>query len=147
MSVEAVGAGYGGEALALRLGEDNRGDGWVMFAGVMLLVAGSMNIIEGIAAIGNSSFFASKAHYLVGDLKAWGWIALLLGMAQALAGLGVLVKNQFARWAGVGFAMLNATAQLLFIQASPYWALAMFTVDILVIYGLTVYGGLTVRPV
>jgi hypothetical protein len=63
-----------------------------------------------------------------------------------LTALGVLLKNQFARWLGVAFAFFDALAQLLMIQAYPFWSLALFGLDMLAIYGLVVSGGRTYRP-
>ncbi len=120
--------------------DDDRGIGWVAFAGVLLLLLGTMNIIEGIAAIGNAHFFAADARYVFGDLNAWGWVTLCLGVLQLLVGLGVFVKNQFARWAGVGVLGLNALAQLLMMPAYPFWSLSLLALDILAIYGLVAYG-------
>jgi hypothetical protein len=131
---------------ALRLGDDGRSVSWMIFAGTLLLVLGCTNIIEGVAGVDGSRFFASNAHYIVGDLTAWGWVVWLVGIAQGLTALGVLLKNQFARWLGVAFAFLNALAQLLLIQAYPFWSLALFSLDILVIYALVVHGGRTYRP-
>ncbi|HEY2600255.1 MAG TPA: hypothetical protein VGI67_01775 [Thermoleophilaceae bacterium] len=120
--------------------EDDRGSGWVSFAGVLVLLVGTLNIIEGIAAIGNANFFVANTHYIAGDLKAWGWTVLFLGIAQVLVGLGIFAKNQFARWTGVVVLSLNAIAQLMFIPAYPFWSLAIFAIDILAIYGLVAYG-------
>lgn len=145
MSVRAAGPGYVAQAETLRYGEDDRGYGWVLFAGVMLGMAGTVNFIEGIAAISNSHFFVGNAHYVFGDLKAWGWTVLILGVMQGLAALGIFVKNQLARWVGVMFAALNALAQLLSMPAYPFWALALFAVDILIIYGLVAHGGRSFR--
>jgi hypothetical protein len=131
---------------ALRLGEDDRNFGWVMFAGVMLLVLGCTNTVEGVAAVGGSDFFVTRAHYLFGDLSSWGWVIWIVGVAQGLTGVGVLVRNQFARWLGVSFAFCNALAQMLMIQAYPFWSLALVSLDILVMYGLVVYGGRSYRP-
>jgi len=122
------------------MAEDDRGYGWVVFSGVLLLLLGTMNVIEGIAAIGNAHFFTADAHYVFGDLKTWGWIVLCIGVLQLAVGLGVYVKNQFARWAGVAVLSANALAQLLMIPAYPFWSLALFTLDILAIYGLVAYG-------
>jgi hypothetical protein len=141
----AVGSGYP-QAQPLRLGEDDRSVGWMIFAGTVLLVLGCTNIIEGVAAVSGSQFFAGRAHYLFGDLNAWGWVIWLVGIAQGLTAMGVLLKNQFARWLGVAFAFADALAQLLMIQASPFWALALFALDILVIYGLVVHGARYYRP-
>jgi hypothetical protein len=120
--------------------EEDRGYGWMVFAGALIVTLGVMNIIEGIAAISRSHFFVGHAEYVFGDLKAWGWTVLILGIAQALIGTGIFLRNQFARWAGVVIASLNAIAQLLFIPAYPFWSLALFSLDILVIYGLVAYG-------
>jgi hypothetical protein len=121
-------------------GEQTSGDGWVAFAGVLLLILGTMNTIEGIAAIGNANFFVHGTHYVFANLKTWGWIALILGICQLLVGFGIFARNQAARWAGVFVLSLNAIAQLLMIPAYPFWSLAIFAIDILAIYGLVAYG-------
>jgi hypothetical protein len=121
--------------------DEDRGYGWLIFAGSMLMMLGILNVIEGIAAIDNSRFFVGNAHYVFGDLNTWGWVAVCLGVAQGLTGFGIFVQNQLARWVGVAVAGLNAIAQLLFIPAYPFWSLALFAVDILVVYGLIAYGG------
>ena len=120
--------------------DDDRGYGWVSFSGVLLLMLGTLNVIEGIAAIGNAHFFATNTHFITGSLKTWGWIVLCIGVLQLAVGLGVFVKNQFARWAGVVVLAANAIAQMLMIPAYPFWSLALFTLDILAIYGLVAYG-------
>lgn len=132
---------------ALRLGEDNRGLGWVSFAGVMLILLGCANTIEGVAAVTGSHFFTPRAHYLFGNLDSWGWTIWVIGVAQGLTGVGILIRNQFARWLGVAFAVGNTLAQMLMIQAYPLWSLPLLVLDILVMYGLLVYGGRAYRPV
>jgi len=119
---------------------EERGYGWVMFAGVLLLTLGTLNVIDGIAAISNAHFYVANAHYVFGDLNAWGWTVLCLGALQLLVGVGVFAKNQFARWTGVVILSLNAIAQLLMIPAYPFWSLAIFAIDILALYGLIAYG-------
>jgi uncharacterized membrane-anchored protein len=120
--------------------EADRGTGWVVFAGVLLLMVGSMNCVEGIGAIGNANFFTHNATYVFGDLNTWGWVVLCLGVLQLIVGLAVFVKNQAARWTGVVVLSLNAVAQLLMIPAYPFWSLTFFAVDILAVYGLAVHG-------
>jgi hypothetical protein len=131
---------------ALRLGDDERGVRWVMFAGIMLLLLGCTNTVEGVAAVNGSHFFASGSHYLFGDLDSWGWVIWIIGVAQGLTGVAILFKNQLARWLGVAFAFANALAQMLMIQAYPLWSLSLLGLDILVLYGLLVYGGRSYRP-
>ena len=121
-------------------GDDERGYGWVMFAGTLLLILGTLNFIEGIAAIGNSHFFMNNTHYIAGSLNTWGWVVLCVGVVEWCVGLGVFVKNQFSRWVGVIVLGLNAIVQLMMIPAYPFWSLSIFTLDILAIYGLVAYG-------
>jgi hypothetical protein len=121
-------------------GAETSGDGWVAFAGVLVLILGTMNTIEGIAAIGNANFFVHGTHYVFASLKTWGWITLILGICQLLVGFGIFARNQFARWVGVFILSLNALAQLLMIPAYPFWSLSIFAIDILAIYGLVAYG-------
>jgi hypothetical protein len=134
------------EAVALRLGRDDRATAWVVFAAALLATLGTLNIIDGIAAVSNSQFFVRGAHYIVGDLGAWGWALLAIGICQGLTGLAVARRSQTARWAGVGFASANALEQMLVMPSYSLWALCMFSLDLLVIYGLVVYGGVRVRP-
>ena len=120
--------------------EDDRGRGWVIFAGVLLLMLGTLNFIEGLAAIGNAHFFVANTHYIAGSLNTRGWVVLCIGVIELAVGFGVFAKNQFARWAGVFILSVNAIAQLLMIPAYPFWSLAIFTLDVLAIYGLVAYG-------
>jgi hypothetical protein len=120
--------------------DDERGYGWVVFAGTLLLLIGSINVIQGIAAIGNANFFAHNTHYVFANLNTWGWIVLILGACQFLVGLGVFVKNQFSRWTGVVVLAANTIAQLLIMPAYPFWSLTLIAMDILAIYGLIAYG-------
>jgi hypothetical protein len=77
---------------------------------------------------------------VISDLNTWGWVILLTGTVQVLTAIGIWARNQLSRWLGVGFASLNALAHLLMIAAFPLWSLALFTLDLLIVYGLVVYG-------
>jgi hypothetical protein len=124
-----------------RTAQDATGGGWLTFAGILLLIVGVMNFIGGIGAIDDSKFFVANTKYVLGDLHTWGWVILILGTAQVLTAFGLFARNSFARGVGVGFASLNAIALLLMLPAYPLWALALFTMDILIIYGLVSYRG------
>jgi hypothetical protein len=119
---------------------DQEGSGWVAFAGVMILIVGSLNVIYGIAAIDKSTFYVQDAKYIVNDLNGWGWFLLVVGAVQCCAGFGIWARAGWARWVGILSASVNAILQLLFIPASPFLALALFAVDILIIYGLVAHG-------
>ena len=119
---------------------DSNGYGLVLFASILLVVVGCFNLIQGIAAIANSHVFVANAHYVVGNLRAWGWITLIIGVLQLLAAVGVLAGNQLARWFAVAVLCLNAIDQMFFIPAYPFWALTIIAVDVVAIYGLCAYG-------
>ena len=145
MSVETPGVQTTQAARARTSPDDDRGYGWVVFAGVLLLTLGTLNTIEGIAAIGNANFFVHDTHYMFASLNTWGWITLIIGVSELLVGLGIFAKNQFARWVGVLVLSLNAVAQLLMIPAYPFWSLSIFAIDFLAIYGLCAYGSRITR--
>src|SRR5512135_1956785 len=94
-------AGAGG-----RHAEDH-GYGLIIFASVLLAIAGFFNMIYGIAAIANSHVFVANAHYVFGNLRAWGWVTLILAVLQLLAAVGVFTGNQLARWFAVAVLGLN----------------------------------------
>jgi hypothetical protein len=118
-----------------------QGDTWVVFAGTILAVLGTLNIIDGIAAVSKSKFFVGEAKFVITDLKTLGWVVLILGAAQLTTAAGVWLRWTGIRWVGVAIASLNAIAQLLVMPAYPLWAISLFALDILVIYALIAYGG------
>jgi hypothetical protein len=117
------------------------GSGWIVFAGIMMMIASILNVIYGIAAISNSKFFVSGQKYIVSDLKTWGWITLIIGVVQGIAAFSIWAGNQFGRWVGIIAASASAISALMSIPSYPLWSLAVFAVDILIIYGLAAYGG------
>jgi hypothetical protein len=116
------------------------GSGWVVFAGAMIAIAGCLNVVDGIAAIGNSKVFRGHGEILVSNLKTWGWIVLILGVFEICVAIGIWAGKEAARWIGVGVAGLNAIGQLLFASHYPIWSLVIVGFDVLVIYGLLVHG-------
>ena len=112
----------------------------IVFAATLLGVVGIFNLIDGIAAIANSHIFIANAHYVIGDLRAWGWVALILGALQVLASIAVLVGNQVARWFAVAVIGLNAIGQMFFIPAYPFWSLMIIALDVVALWGLCAYG-------
>jgi hypothetical protein len=117
------------------------GEGWLMFAGVMLMIVGIVNVIGGIAAIDDANFYVGGADFVISDLNTWGWVVLITGSVQVLAAAGIWARNQAARWLGVFFASLNMLGQFLLFPAQPLWSLMIIAVDTLIIYGLVAYGG------
>jgi hypothetical protein len=115
--------------------------GWVTFAGVMLFVVGVLNVIYGIAAIGDSSFFVQDQKYILSNLNTWGWVTLILGLFQFFAAFSLWSGGIYGRVFAIVAASLSAIAALLSIPSYPFWSLAIFAIDIIVIHQVAVYGG------
>jgi hypothetical protein len=118
------------------MNDDTLISGWWVFAGVLLLVAGVLNIIYGIAAIGDSKFFAQNVEFIISSLNTWGWIILIVGVLELVAAFSLFSGGEFGRWFGIFIASLNAIGALLSIPAYPFWSLAIFALAIIVIYKL-----------
>lgn len=114
------------------------GPGWRFFAGTMMMVVGFFNIIDGLVAITNSQFFANKL--LFSDLQTWGWIIVAIGALELVAGFAIFGASAFGEVIGIVVASLNAVAQLAWIQHHPASSILIIAIDVLVIYGLAMYG-------
>jgi len=117
-----------------------RGTGSAFFASILLMVAGTVNIIYGIAALADSKFFVGETRYVFSNLNTWGWITLLLGILALLAAFSVMRGGIFGRSVGIAVASLTAVGALLGVGgAYPFWSLGVFAICIIVIHGLAVY--------
>jgi hypothetical protein len=115
--------------------------GWVTFAGVMLFIVGVLNMIYGIAAIGDSSFFVHDQKYILSNLNTWGWVTLIIGVIQLFAAFSLFSGGVYGRLVAIVAASLSALGALLSIPAYPFWSLAIFAIDIIIIHQVAVYGG------
>jgi hypothetical protein len=115
------------------------GAGWVTFAGIMLILVGAFNVIDGIAAISDSKYLVNQL--LFSNLHAWGWFFLIWGIIQILAGFAIFGGATWGAILGIVTAFFNIIAQLSWAHAYPVWAISAMVVDALVIYALVVYGG------
>jgi hypothetical protein len=114
----------------------DRVTGWWVFAGILLSISAVLNIIWGIAAISESHFFIGNTHFILSELKTWGWITLILGVAQGLAALSLFSGGSFGRWFGIITAALVAIDALMEIPAYPFWSLCIFALSLIILYEL-----------
>jgi hypothetical protein len=116
--------------------------GWIFFAAVLMILAGTMNAIHGFIAIVNDEWvvWGNRADVYL-DLTTWGWVHLIIGIAVLLAGIGLLSGNVLARAVAVLLAGIAIIANFLFIPAYPVWALTIIAINVFVIYALTAHGG------
>ncbi|MFL5870246.1 MAG: hypothetical protein ACJ75R_04140 [Solirubrobacterales bacterium] len=119
-----------------------RGVGRAMFAAVLLTIAGTLNVIYGIAAIADASFWTdSGTHFVITSLHGWGWITLIIGLFQLTAGFSLFSGGVYGRVIGIAAASLGALESLLAVGGqNPFWALGVFAMCLIVIHGLIVYG-------
>ena len=115
--------------------------GLTMFASVILMVVGVFQSLAGLTAILNDEVFVTVEDYLLKlDTTGWGWIHLILGIVLFLAGLGLLQGQLWARTVAVILASLSAIANFLWLPIQPWWAIIVITLDIFVIWAVTVHG-------
>jgi hypothetical protein len=118
-----------------------RGSGRVVFAGTLLLIAGTLNVIYGIGAVGDASIFVNDKRYIFSNLHTMGWILIVLGAIQLTGGLSLLAGNAYGRVIGIIGASLGAIGALLSIGGHyPWWSLGIFVLCIYVIHGILVFG-------
>jgi hypothetical protein len=108
-----------------------RGVGRAMFAAILLMIAGTLNIIYGIAAISDAHFYTSSGtHYVFSSLHTWGWVTVILGVIQLSGGFSLIAGNVYGRVIGITGASLGALGALLSISdgVSPFWSLGVFAI-------------------
>ena len=116
--------------------------GWIGFAGVIMVMLGSLHIFEGLIALFKDEYFVVAPSGLTVnvDFTTWGWAHLIGGVIVLLAGFGVLAGQVWARTLGVILALLSVIANVAFLAAYPLWSLIMIALAVVVIMALTVHG-------
>jgi hypothetical protein len=116
--------------------------GFILFAGIMMVMAGFFQAFSGLVALFENEFFVATRNYLFQfDATSWGWIHLLLGIVVAAAGFAVMAGRTWGRVVGITLAMLSALANFAFIPYYPFWAITIIALDIFVIWALAAHGG------
>jgi hypothetical protein len=115
--------------------------GWIIFAGVIMIIGGALNLFYGIVAVVNDEWvvFTNRANVYL-DVSEWGWVHIILGAIVLLAGIGVFSGNILARIVGVVVASISLIVNFFFIPVYPLWALTVIVIDVLVIWALTAHG-------
>ena len=117
-----------------------KGLGRAVFVAILLLIAGTLNIIYGIAAVSNAHFF-NGTQYVFSSLHTWGWITIIVGVIQLTAGFSLMAGNAYGRVIGIIAASIGALESLLSIGgAHPWWSIGIFALCIYVLHGLIVFG-------
>jgi len=117
-----------------------KGTGRAIFVAILLLIAGTLNIIYGIGAASNAHFF-DHTQFVFASLHTWGWITIIVGIIQLTGGFSLFGGGGYGRFIGIFAAALGALESLLSIGGThPWWSLAIFALCIYILHGLIVYG-------
>ncbi|TFC59226.1 hypothetical protein [Cryobacterium sp. TMB1-7] len=116
--------------------------GWIVFAGVMMLMMGAFHVIQGLVALFQDTYYLVGQEELVVqvDYTTWGWVHTILGAVVILAGVALLAGQMWARVVAVILAFGSALVNIAFLGAYPLWSLTMIAIDVLVIYAVTMHG-------
>ena len=115
--------------------------GFVVFAGVMMMLIGTFHAFTGLAAIIQNEFFVVGRNYAYElDVTAWGWLHLIYGVIVAAAGWGVFSGATWARVVGITLAAISAIGNFFFVPYQPVWAILIIALDVLVIAALSAYS-------
>jgi hypothetical protein len=118
-----------------------RGAGRVVFAALLLLMIGTLNIIYGIGAVSDAKFFVNDTRYILTNLHTMGWVIIILGVIQLTAGFSLMAGNAYGRVIAIVAGSLGAIGALLSIgDGHPFWELAIFALCVWVVHGVVVYG-------
>jgi hypothetical protein len=116
-----------------------RGAGRATFAAILLLIAGTINIVYGIGALDGANIFVNEKRFILDDLNTMGWVLIILGVIQLTGGFSLLAGNAYGRIIGIIGASLGAIGALFSIGgANPWWSLAVFFLCIWVVYGIVI---------
>ena len=115
--------------------------GFILFAGLMMIMVGIWQALQGVIAIFENEFYVATRNYLFQfDATTWGWIHLLVGLLVAFAGWGLLSGRTWARAVAITLAVLSAIANFLFIPYYPFWSLLIIAVNVFVIWAIAAHG-------
>jgi hypothetical protein len=113
--------------------------GLTVFAAVVMMISGVVQVLQGIVALANSEFYVVGAKYTFKfDVTTWGWIQLLLGILVGVVGACLLVGQTWARWTGLVIVALSMIANFAWVPYYPVWGIIVLALDGAVIWALTV---------
>jgi hypothetical protein len=119
-----------------------RGAGRVVFAAVLLILVGTLNILYGIGAVSDANFYVEDTRYILSNLHTLGWVLIILGVIQLTGGFSLMAGNTYGRVIGIIGGTLGAIGALLSMGQSqnPFWELAIFFLCVWIVYGIIVFG-------
>jgi hypothetical protein len=118
--------------------QERQPTGWTVFAGMVLVIVGSLDALWGLAGVLNDQVLVVGGHgAIIADVTTWGWVHLILGSIIALTGMALFTGSSTARWIAVFFVTVNAVLQIVWFPLAPLWAFLIIILDVTIIYHLT----------
>ena len=118
--------------------QERQPTGWTVFAGMVLVIVGSLDALWGLAGVLNDQVVVVGGHgAIVADVTTWGWVHLILGSIIALTGMALFTGSSTARWVAVFFVTVSAISQIVYFPLAPLWAFLIIILDVTIIYQLT----------
>jgi hypothetical protein len=115
--------------------------GFIVFAGVAMVMIGAFHVFQGLVALFNDDFYVVGQEWIFEfDLTIWGWIHLIAGVVVAVAGFFVFNGAVWARAVGIAVAAVSALLNFMWLPYYPIWSLIIIALDVLVIWALSVHG-------
>jgi hypothetical protein len=129
--------------------DDDRGRGWLLFAGIVLLAGGVMRFFDALWAFRyHGAVPENLQNAILGhSLSTYGWLWLIVAIVVFLSGLAVVSQSQMAQWTGqvgrwigviAGF-IISFTA-IWWMPYYPVWSLLYIGIGVLVLYALVAHG-------
>jgi hypothetical protein len=115
--------------------------GWVVFAGVLMVIGGVLWTIQGLVAVFKNDIviFGEEAALFL-NVTGWGWVHVILGLLLLLSGILVMRGNLFGRTMAVFLVVLSIIVNFLWLPVYPIWALVIIAIDVFVLYAVVVHG-------
>jgi len=118
-----------------------RGAGRVVFAAILLMFVGFINVIYGIGALDDANYFVNDTRFILDNLNTLGWVLIIVGLIQLTGGFSLIAGSIYGRVIGVVGGTLGALSALFSIGgANPWWSLIVFALCLYVVHGILVYG-------
>ena len=61
----------------------------MVFAAILLMIVGTINIIYGIGALDDANIYVNDTRFILDDLNTLGWVLIILGVIQLTGGFSL----------------------------------------------------------
>ncbi|MEV8513193.1 hypothetical protein [Dactylosporangium sp. NPDC051484] len=118
-----------------------------MFGTTMLTLVGTLNVSQGLlVAFASGGVGFNRNDVAFTSAGTWAAATVTLGVLLTVTGLALSARKHSAKLAAVSVVALHAISQLAMLRAYPAWSLLMVTLDVIILFILTIPRGSVVAP-